>query len=210
MVAASANCGQDPHWCYTQCGSAVLVMVTACTRLVEQWEPLVQFFKQEDAKTRHDGKSTEKISHKKPSSKPSVVSPSSGEKHGTSVGTAAKGTFDLTKYLFDQQQPAAKKVPAKTPSNNETDETLQPSKTQQIHQFFCSPLTKAYAPFLIHVTKLFDIANIELQNKNHTFMCCIEHLQNRSRISLFMQHLMKGSECVSTGYCDRKHQLDDK
>ena len=30
MVAASANCGQDPHWRYTQCGSAVLVMFTAC------------------------------------------------------------------------------------------------------------------------------------------------------------------------------------
>ena len=29
MVAASANCGQDPHWRYIQCGSAVLVMFTA-------------------------------------------------------------------------------------------------------------------------------------------------------------------------------------
>ena len=29
MVAASANCGQDPQWHYTQCGSAVLVMFTA-------------------------------------------------------------------------------------------------------------------------------------------------------------------------------------
>ena len=28
-VAASANCGQDPQWHYTQCGSAVLVMFTA-------------------------------------------------------------------------------------------------------------------------------------------------------------------------------------
>ena len=30
MVAASANCGQDPQRHYTQCGSAVLVMFTAC------------------------------------------------------------------------------------------------------------------------------------------------------------------------------------
>ena len=29
MVFASANCGQDPQWHYTQCGSAVLVMFTA-------------------------------------------------------------------------------------------------------------------------------------------------------------------------------------
>ena len=28
-VAASANCGQDPQWHYTQCGSAVLVMFAA-------------------------------------------------------------------------------------------------------------------------------------------------------------------------------------
>ena len=30
MMAASANCGHDPQWHYTQCGSAVLVMFTAC------------------------------------------------------------------------------------------------------------------------------------------------------------------------------------
>ena len=30
MVVASANCGQDPQWPCTQCGSAVLVMFTAC------------------------------------------------------------------------------------------------------------------------------------------------------------------------------------
>ena len=30
MVAASANCGQDPQWHYTHCGSAVLMMFTAC------------------------------------------------------------------------------------------------------------------------------------------------------------------------------------
>ena len=30
MVVASANYGQDPQWHYTQCGSAVLVMFTAC------------------------------------------------------------------------------------------------------------------------------------------------------------------------------------
>ena len=29
MVVASANCGQDPQWHYTQCGSAILVMFTA-------------------------------------------------------------------------------------------------------------------------------------------------------------------------------------
>ena len=29
MVVASANCGQDPQWHYTQCGSGVLVMFTA-------------------------------------------------------------------------------------------------------------------------------------------------------------------------------------
>ena len=29
MVVASANCGQDPQWHYTQCGSRVLVMFTA-------------------------------------------------------------------------------------------------------------------------------------------------------------------------------------
>ena len=30
MLAASANCGQNPQWHYTQCGSAALVMFTAC------------------------------------------------------------------------------------------------------------------------------------------------------------------------------------
>ena len=30
MVVAPANCGQDPQWHYTQCGSAVPVMFTAC------------------------------------------------------------------------------------------------------------------------------------------------------------------------------------
>ena len=30
MAVASANCGQDPQWHYTQCGSGVLVMFTTC------------------------------------------------------------------------------------------------------------------------------------------------------------------------------------
>ena len=31
MMVAPANCGQDPQWHYTQWGSAVLVMFTACS-----------------------------------------------------------------------------------------------------------------------------------------------------------------------------------
>ena len=37
MVVASANCGQDPQWHYTQCGSAVLVMFTAWIVFAGDW-----------------------------------------------------------------------------------------------------------------------------------------------------------------------------
>ena len=36
MVVASANCGEDPQWHYTQCGSAVLVMFTAW--ILQVWD----------------------------------------------------------------------------------------------------------------------------------------------------------------------------
>ena len=68
----------------------------------------------------------------------------------------------LTKCLILPTATGCWRVLAKFPSTNGTDEHNPASKTHQVHHLFCSPLSKAYALFLIRVTKLFDIANMEL------------------------------------------------
>lgn len=144
-------------------------------RLVDLWEPLVKFYKEEiDTKllpSTSSSLSMYKIPKKPEKQTEKVEATSSCETTTSSPSVVNSGrnmkiTSHTSKIPCTHEEPVSKK--AKTTSGSKTGEISQVgllSRQERVFMFLTDNVNKALCYFLLHVIPIFDEVNVALQSK---------------------------------------------